>query len=260
MQKVKIIFSKRKAFFVILTATLLVGCNYKTKNSIEQYTEEVFFKSNYNVKILECRILNQEEISSDSVANRFVKDKLLELAINISGSYDNLTPEIIDRAASTKEFIEYKEKMTRFNGVGHKINVFLKVTYSNLEGTEQKNYVWDNLTFYMNNNFELINSPIKFNQSDNKNYNESTSSNYRSINDNELIQAFKNYMLDSYFDFKTFEVKGKTIRINVGFVMNTRIREIQRENESIFDELLKRFDKIVFWDEYGESSTITRMN
>jgi hypothetical protein len=82
---------------------------------------------------------------------------------------------------------------------------------------------------------------------------------YYYLTDNQLNEAFKNYMSDSYFGFESYKVKGKTIRVEAGIVMNTSIRALQRENQLIFDELLKRYDKIVFWDQFGKSITITRM-
>jgi hypothetical protein len=82
---------------------------------------------------------------------------------------------------------------------------------------------------------------------------------YFHLTDNQLNEAFKNYMSDSYFSFEGYTVKGKTIRVNAGIVMNTTIRALQRENQSIFDELLKRYNKIVFWDQFGKSITIKRI-
>ncbi len=93
----------------------------------------------------------------------------------------------------------------------------------------------------------------------NTNSNRSRDDYYNLLSDKQLNEAFKNYMSDSYFGFESYRVKGKTIRVEAGIVMNTSIRALQRENQLIFDELLKRYDKIVFWDQFGKSITITRM-
>jgi hypothetical protein len=88
----------------------------------------------------------------------------------------------------------------------------------------------------------------------------SFNNNYSSMSNKQLNETFKNYMSDSYFGFESFRVKGKTVKVEASFVMNTSIRALQRENQSIFNELLNRYDKIVFWDQFGKSITISRLD
>jgi hypothetical protein len=77
--------------------------------------------------------------------------------------------------------------------------------------------------------------------------------------DNEtLLEAFKNYMSDEYFSFKLFKVNQKIIRINCDYASNISIRRLEKTNPNIFNELLSRYEKIVFYDDFGQSISINK--
>jgi hypothetical protein len=80
---------------------------------------------------------------------------------------------------------------------------------------------------------------------------------YSEMSKNELVEEFKDYMSDNYFEVESFKISGDIIRVQVGIVMNISVRKLERENPSLFNALLSSYSKIVFWDQFGKSVTLT---
>ena len=73
------------------------------------------------------------------------------------------------------------------------------------------------------------------------------------------MEAFKDYMSDEYFSYESFSRNGKVLRIRIPIVDNISIRRIQKKNPDIFTELLNRVDKIIFFDQFGASMNIKKL-
>ena len=114
---------------------------------------------------------------------------------------------------------------------------------------------------------KLENSALKYNSnkvnlptSDYYGQNDSKYQGYYMYSDAKLMEAFKNYMSDEFFSYNSFNRKGKVLRVGIPMVSNVSIRSIQKKNPDIFKELLNRVDKIVFFDDFGASMTIKKMD
>lgn len=100
---------------------------------------------------------------------------------------------------------------------------------------------------YQSENYNQYNNPKQSNESS-----------YSLLDEKSLIEEFKNYMADQYFIVKSFRNNNKTIRVRGNIVTNIDVRQLQRNNPSIFNELLIRYEKIIFYDDFGSSITVNK--
>ncbi len=109
-----------------------------------------------------------------------------------------------------------------------------------------------------------LSAQVYYNSAQTNNYNQplptnqGSNSSYLLTDNNTLVEEFKNYMGDEYFTINSFKLSGKIIKVECPVVSNVSIRRLERDNPTIFSELLSRFDKIVFYDDFGGSYTLKK--
>jgi len=76
-------------------------------------------------------------------------------------------------------------------------------------------------------------------------------SEYAMMDDESLIETFKDYMSDEIFHYQNLSYNNKGVRVKSTIASNVSVRMLEKRNPMLFEELLKRFRKITFisWDE-----------
>lgn len=75
-------------------------------------------------------------------------------------------------------------------------------------------------------------------------------SEYAMLDDESLIETFKDYMSDEIFHYQNLSYNNKGVRVKSTIASNVSVRRLEKGNPLLFEELLKRFRKITFisWD------------
>lgn len=137
--------------------------------------------------------------------------------------------------------------------------VFFGCDNSSIKIIEQNNKTIDSLKQEISRLNYLYNSNQQSSFIDERTINSNGFSNdsYLLMSKNELVEVFKDYMSDHFFEIESFKISGNTIRVQVGIVMNVSVRSLERENPLLFNAILKHYSKIVFWDQFGKSVTLS---
>ncbi len=141
--------------------------------------------------------------------------------------------------------------------------IFLVLFLSSCQNNQEKiNQLENEITSLKaeNNSLRLKGSSYPISSANNYGQSDSKVAGYYMYSDERLMEEFKDYMSDEFFSYTSFNKKGKALKIGIPYVSNISIRSIQKSNPEIFTEILKRVDKIVFFDPFGASMTIKKMN
>lgn len=103
---------------------------------------------------------------------------------------------------------------------------------------------------YPDNSWQSSNNTNSYNSSSgNSYYNERTKTNYYSLDDESLIEEFKNYLSDEFLHFSSFKINNKVITITSSAVDNVSVRRLEKNNPDLFNTVLSRYNKIIFYDD-----------
>jgi hypothetical protein len=135
---------------------------------MKKNTEDYFFKKNLKCEILDFKINNLKELQIeqvDSIIKRFIKNKLLKVAIDLSGQstddyfkMDNaFVLKFIKEAGDTKEFINYSADLKKHLGQkAYEVHAYSKYVVMDQNGNNRQNKLHEDRTYLLSINYEVI--------------------------------------------------------------------------------------------------------
>jgi hypothetical protein len=162
-------------FYSIFIFFFLISCNYfnqgnesKILEETKKYTENYFFKNNYKVEMIDFKLNSYKEIDikeTDSLISRFMKNKLLTVAIKLSNqktedffAMDSMWQEnFIDKAAITDECKMYAQDLKKNMGQkGYEVHIYSKYVTMDMNGNNQSNHLLEDRTYLLNKDFLVL--------------------------------------------------------------------------------------------------------
>jgi len=161
----------KKVLTLLIPTLILFSCQEsqqsKILNASKRYTEDFFFKKNLNIEIVEFKIYNEKElnhIEADSVINYFVGNKILSIALKLSGQSRSefftagnpLKLKCVIEAKNSSEFNLYTKKLKALNYEAYEAHAYLKYTTSDLNGNNKQNGICEDCYFLLDKDFKVV--------------------------------------------------------------------------------------------------------
>jgi len=150
-----------KSAFLLIVIVSLISCESKTEKenkqietSIKSYVEDIFFKRNTKLTLLEIRINKVENISVDTL----IMNSLLGIAMPLID--DNSKPYLND-----PKWIKLKELQKNYypGQIGFQVICYMKGTQTDINSGKSRNFILDNLFFKLDDKYQIFDNGLKFN-------------------------------------------------------------------------------------------------
>lgn len=169
-----------KASKIILLIILLNSCQGSIKNenskaleSIKSYTQDEFFKHDYNIEIIDFKINSLKEVRLDSIVVELIEGEIYNIAARIAdpslknySDFDisKLNSKVLDQASNSRELQEYSRKFKKYSHQkkAYKINSYSKFIATHNSTNFKMNVLWPDLTFILGEDFTIIYAPLMF--------------------------------------------------------------------------------------------------
>jgi hypothetical protein len=147
--------------------------NSKALESIRSYTQDEFFKHDYNIEIIDFKINSIKKVRLDSMVIYLIEAEIYNIAAKIVDpslknysdfDINKLNSHVIDQASNSRELDEYSRKFKKFSNQqkAYKINAYLKFRAIHNSANFKKNLLWTDQTFILAEDFTIIDAPKMF--------------------------------------------------------------------------------------------------